>query len=52
LYKQAENGNLKNILSLEDQPLVSVDFIGRTESAVLAEDLCQVNRHQLRLYGW
>ncbi len=52
LFKSASDGVLKHKLALEFQPLVSVDFIGRIESAVLAVDLCQVNRHQLRLYAW
>lgn len=40
------------VLGVDVEPTVSCDYIGRTESAVLATDLCQVNHHQLRLYAW
>lgn len=33
--RQASEGELKNILALEEKPLVSSDFIGRSESAIV-----------------
>jgi len=39
-------------LAIDRQPLVSVDYIGRTESAIVAADLCQTIGRQLRLFAW
>lgn len=52
LYRSAERGIMNGILAVDQAPGVSVDYVGRTESAVLAADLCQVVGHQLRLYAW
>lgn len=51
LYSLAQE-SLKGILALDFEQGVSVDYIGRTESAILAGDLCQVVGDQLRLYAW
>lgn len=52
MYKQAAASDELQRLAVDNQPGVSKDYLGRTESAVLATDLCQVNHHQLRLYAW
>ena len=54
LYRleQASQGFLKNRLAIDRAPLVSVDYIGRSESAILAEDLCHQIGRQVRLFAW
>ena len=52
LYRAAQQEDLQGILTVDQAPGVSIDYVGRTESAVLAADLCQVVGHQLRLYAW
>ena len=52
-FHQEVQGDLKGVLALETQPLVSSDFIGRRESAILDLPLSeQMDGHLLRLCAW
>lgn len=52
-FKQARLKSLKGILAVEEQPLVSSDFIGRTESAIVDWPLCLQHKNQLlKLVAW
>ena len=52
-FKQASLGDLKGVLAVEEQALVSSDFIGRTESAVLDAGLSHLqNQKMLKLVAW
>ena len=52
-FKQAGRKELKGILAVETKPLVSSDFIGRTESLILDAGLCQQEgRKLLKLVAW
>ncbi|MDH3998403.1 MAG: ArsJ-associated glyceraldehyde-3-phosphate dehydrogenase [Desulfuromonadales bacterium] len=53
LFKQAEQGELKGILGVEDRPLVSVDFKGDPRSAIVdALSTLVVDGTQLKLLVW
>jgi glyceraldehyde-3-phosphate dehydrogenase type I len=41
-FKDAANGELKNILTVTEDPIVSNDIVGRNESAIVDLDLTQV----------
>ena len=52
-FQQACQEELKGILALEKAPLVSSDFIGKTESAILDLDLSDMrNQKLLKLVAW
>ena len=52
-FRQASESDLKGVLAVEDSPLVSSDFIGRTESAILDESLSALqNQKLLKLSAW
>ena len=52
-FKQASQKELKGILAVETAPLVSSDFIGRTESAVLDVGLSHLQDQKLlKLVAW
>ena len=52
-FKRASEGELKGILTVETEPLVSSDFIGRTESAILDAGLsCLQDQKLLKLVAW
>ena len=52
-FEEASKGSLKGILGIEDQPLVSSDFIGRRESAILDTALLDLQDETLlKLSAW
>lgn len=52
-FQQAVRGSLKGVLALEEQPLVSSDFIGRGESSILDWPLsCLQDGQLLKLVSW
>ena len=52
-FETASQGELKGILAVEKEPLVSSDFIGRTESAVLDAGLSHLQDQKLlKLTAW
>jgi len=52
LIKFHANTDLKGILGIDENYLVSSDINGRSESAVVALDLTQVNQNMLKLFAW
>ena len=51
--KEKSEGALKGVLAYEETPLVSSDFIGRTESSLLDSSLCSLQGDRLlRLIAW
>ena len=53
LLQAASEGELKGILGFEERPLVSVDFEGETQSAVIdAPSTMVVNGTQVKLLAW
>ncbi len=52
-FKEASEGNLKNILGFETRPLVSVDYEGETCSAVIdAASTMVMNGTQVKILAW
>ena len=52
-FKEVSQKELKGILSVETAPLVSSDFIGRTESSILDTELSHLqNEKLLKLVAW
>ena len=52
-FHKASRSDLKGILTIEKQPLVSSDFIGRKESAILDASLSSLqNQKLLKLVAW
>ena len=52
-FEEASKGSLKGILGIEDQPLVSSDFMGRRESAILDRALLDLQDETLlKLSAW
>lgn len=51
-FKQASDTYLKGIVSLEQQALVSSDFIGRTESSIIDSSLTSLQNQLLKLVVW
>ena len=51
-FRQASSGELKGVLAVEDKPLVSSDFIGRTESSIVDSSLTSVQGRLLKLVSW
>jgi len=52
LIKFHANTDLKGILGVDENYLVSSDINGRSESAVIALDLTQTNKNMLKLFAW
>lgn len=51
-FKKASEGELKNILSYTDEPLVSSDIIGNPSSSVYDSLLTSVTGNMIKIYGW
>ncbi|MGB9743207.1 MAG: type I glyceraldehyde-3-phosphate dehydrogenase [Minisyncoccales bacterium] len=51
-FKKAAKDQLKNILKVEEEPLVSSDFIGTTFSAVLDASLTMVKHDFVKVLAW
>ncbi|MCC3862497.1 ArsJ-associated glyceraldehyde-3-phosphate dehydrogenase [Pseudemcibacter aquimaris] len=53
LFREAENTYLKDILGIEDRPLVSTDFVNDPRSSIVdGPSTMVVNGTQLKLYVW
>jgi len=51
-FKTASQKELKNILAIEDEPLVSMDFKGNTHSAVVDSLSTKVNDNLIKVIAW
>lgn len=52
-FKKAEAGRMKNILQVEDRPLVLKDFVGNPHSCIIDSELTQVIGDNLvKVFGW
>lgn len=52
-FEEAKNGELKGILDIEMRPLVSVDFVGDTHSAIVDGLSTQViDNHLVKVLAW
>ena len=52
LIKEYANRELKGILGVDENYLVSSDIIGRSESSIFAADLTQVNGNLIKIFSW
>jgi len=52
LIKFHSSTDLRGILGVDENYLVSSDINGRSESAVIALDLTQTNKNMLKLFAW
>ena len=53
LFIEASASYLKNILSFEERPLVSSDYVNNSLSAIIdGLSTMVVNRTQLKVYAW
>ncbi len=50
--REASSKEMRGILACEDKPLVSIDFIGRSESAIIDVTACSYQEGLLRLTAW
>lgn len=50
--KEAANGELKGVLAYEDEPLVSIDFLGNPHSSIFDADLTNVIGNQAKIVSW
>lgn len=50
--KEAANGSLKNVLAYEEDPLVSVDFLGNPHSSIFDSLLTNVIGKQAKIVTW
>ncbi|MFT5421669.1 MAG: glyceraldehyde 3-phosphate dehydrogenase, partial [Candidatus Endobugula sp.] len=53
LFKNAANGELKDILGYEERPLVSIDYKTDPRSCVIdALSTMVINNTQVKIYAW
>lgn len=50
--KEAANSNLKDILGVEDEPLVSVDYRGDNRSSIVDSSLTYTDGNLIRVVAW
>ena len=50
--EEAANGPLKEILAVSNEPLVSVDIVGRQESSIIDAELTKVDGNFIKLVSW
>lgn len=51
-FQKAAEGEMKNILACEEAPLVSMDFKGNPNSAIVDVALTMVNGNLVKVVGW
>jgi glyceraldehyde 3-phosphate dehydrogenase len=51
-YREAATGDLKNILDISEEELVSMDFKGNPHSAIVDLPLTMVNGNLVKVVGW
>lgn len=52
LFKKASEDNLKNILAISEEPLVSMDFKGNRFSSIVDLPLTMVNENLVKICAW
>lgn len=52
IFKEASQNNLKGILAINEEPLVSRDFIGSPFSAILDTDLTKFENNLVKVIAW
>jgi len=52
LFKKAAEGELKGILGVSEEPLVSSDYNGNIHSATVDLSLTMVNKNQVKVVAW
>lgn len=52
VFKEAANSNLKGILAYTEDPIVSVDIIGNTNSCLFDAQLTSVIDNMVKIVGW
>lgn len=50
--KEAANGHLKGVLGYEEDPLVSIDFLGNPNSSIFDPGLTNVINNQVKVVTW
>lgn len=51
-FKQAAAGELKGILAYTEDPVVSIDIVGNTNSCIVDADLTSVIGNMVKVVGW
>lgn len=51
-FKKASEGNLKGILAYNEDPIVSIDIVGNTNSSIFDSLLTQVIGNTIKIVGW
>ncbi|PJA86525.1 MAG: type I glyceraldehyde-3-phosphate dehydrogenase [Candidatus Moranbacteria bacterium CG_4_9_14_3_um_filter_42_9] len=51
-FKESAQNGLRGIMSVEEQPLVSMDFKGNTNSAIVDLALTMVSENLVKVVGW
>jgi len=51
-FKEAAEGDLDNILDIEEEPLVSMDFKGNSHSAVVDTRSTRANKNLVKILAW
>jgi glyceraldehyde 3-phosphate dehydrogenase len=51
-FKDASSGNMKSILEYTEDPIVSTDIIGNTNSCIIDAQLINVSKNTVRVIGW
>ncbi len=52
LFEFHSNTDLKNILGIDENYLVSSDINGRSESSIIAKDLTQIQGNLIKIFAW
>ena len=52
LLNDAAQGSLNGILAVSDEPLVSIDIVGRKESSIIDSELTKVDGNFIKLVSW
>lgn len=51
-YRKAEKGNLKGLLQVESDPIVSMDILGNPHSCIIDEALTSAKGNLVKVVGW
>ncbi len=52
LFRQAANGAFKNIIQVEDDPIVSIDIVNNPHSCIIDSALTNARGNVLKIVGW
>ena len=50
--KDASNTSMKGVLAVSNEPLVSIDIVGRKESSIIDAELTKVDGNLIKLVSW